>query len=270
MPIIGWFCPSCCRPVPFDHFEGTACGGVHPDYAAAMLTDIREHEEKREGREEGLIGVSYGIGCPRSKAIASTIDIYVNPLEWNSMMTGKAWHSVMERGCNNPELAEVEVKGEIEGFKLTGFIDRIRMTETGRVIEDWKHTNDYARKGIASLTEPKPEHMVQLSIYAELHKQQFNLPVDNAIVWYHFSSGTPPMIPLRSSVWPIEKCLDFHPFGGDWSVRELYQQMAASIAGKDWRELPLVGESQLFGTKNHCDYCDVRMVCWEDSRGAPF
>lgn len=262
MPITQWFCPSCCHPVGFDHFELTACGGVHPDYARAVLRDVQTTAAERRGR----VGVSNAMGCPRSRAIQEVEEVAINPLEYNAVLTGTGWHSMM--AGDHPD-SEVEVRGTINGIELTGHIDRVRRDESGiLLIEDWKHTNDYARKTITDLKEPKPEHVVQASIYAELYNQTFDEMPKGIVVWYHFTAGKPPMIPKRASVKPIEECLNVYPFECDWSIGELYQQLQVPV--EDWRDLPMVGESQKFGTKTMCDYCWVRMTCWEADKHAPF
>lgn len=261
MPITAWHCPDCCRPVGLDHFADTACGEiVHPDFAAAVLADDRDKADRR-----GRVGVSDGTGCARRKIIGDIEDIIVDPLAYNSVLTGTAWHTLMETHGDSVN-CEVEVSGTIAGIKLVGHIDRVRYGPP-LVLDDHKHTNDYSfgyqRKGEAT----KPEHEAQLSIYAELFRQTFDLTPAHGVIWYHATAGG--FLPRKVEFWPLERCLSLKPYGGEFSVMDLWLQVQGGLEG-DWRNLPLAGESQSFGAKSACDYCAVREVCWTAARGAPF
>lgn len=267
MPITSWRCPACLTPQPLDHFASTACGNsVHPDFASAVLADAAASAERA-----GRVGVSDGFGCPRRKVLSETHDGPVDPVAYNSMLTGTAWHSAMEGTSASPDLCEVEVGGVIAGITLVGHIDRVRFVGPAVVIDDWKHTNDYSfgylrgKGGVAG--ETKPEHEASVSLYAELYAQTFGRRPAYGMIWYHATAGG--FLPRRVALWTIERCLAFRPYGGDYTVGELYAQVAAGIAS-GWESLPLAGESQSFGAKDACSYCAVRETCWTQERGAPF
>lgn len=269
MPIVGWTCHRCGgRQVPLDHFATTACGeSIHPDYAAAVLADRSNQYVTKAVR------VSHGLGCVRKVGIEEYEDYYADPLDFNAPLTGTAWHSLMEE---HAEIAEVEVKGVIAGIKVNGKIDRLRWvppllgTERELVIEDWKHSNDFSmryKKGEAAI-----EHVVQGSIYGELWRQQTGGRIERGIIWHHGStSGKEALVPAAYTLLAIEDALKVKPHNGPLTVLELLQQ-ADALFHKDmkWQQLPLVGDSMMFGAKSMCSWCAVQPVCMEAHGGAPF
>lgn len=259
MPITAWNCGVCKRIVPLDHFDTTVCGNsLHPDFAAAILAD-RELQEDRSG-----VRVTSGLGCPRSYAIMEG-DVTVDPASMNSMLTGAAFHKLMERG--GPD-TEVLVTGTIAGIEISGKIDRVRRLSDDRLaIEDFKHSTCFARK---YATAPKPEHIVQCSIYSELYNQQFGVRPTVGVIWQHYTSN-PPFVPHQFDLWSLEKCLAHHPYDSTFSVLELYHQSAEHTVGKPWQEMELSGQSIKFGpSKTGCDYCSVYSICQTQKAGAPF
>src|SRR5512137_1486392 len=104
MPIAQWICAACGgRVVPLTHFTDSPCGEkVHPDYAAAILKDRADQYVK------GAVRVSHGLGCPRRAAIEEAVDFAVDPLEQNAMLTGTAWHAMVE-SAGPVQFVEVEV-----------------------------------------------------------------------------------------------------------------------------------------------------------------
>lgn len=259
MPISKWRCPNCLLPQPLDHFATSRCGDIiHPDYAAAVLADDGEKE-----RRAGVCGVTDGLGCPRRKIIGEREQLTVNPLDYNAMLTGTAWNEKMDAHSGSPDNCQVTVAGDIGGVPVVGHIDRVRYEPL--TIEDWKHTNDFSFK-YAKNGELRAEHVLQVSIYAELYRQMFDLTPTRAMIWHHATGG---LLPKIVELWPLEQCLTFKPYGGQYAYMDLLLQVSGGLAG-DWRNLPLAGESQTFGSKSACDYCSVRDVCWTQARGAPF
>lgn len=261
MPIVALRCPNCLLPQPLDHFAG-ACGDtIHCDYVTAVLAGDGER-----GRRVGRVGVSDGLGCPRKKLIMDVEDVTVNPLDFNAMLTGTAWHDKMEAHAVAPAQCEVEVEGTVIGIKVIGHIDRVRIIGSAIVLDDHKHTNDYSfgylRKG-----EIKPEHECQLSVYAELYAQTLEQRPAYGMIWTHATAGG--FFPRRVEFWPMERCLSFKPYGGDYCVADLLLHVQGGIEG-DWRNLPLAGQSMTFGSRDACSYCAVRDVCWEAETGASF
>lgn len=268
MPITALRCPNCLLPQPFDHFEGTACGDrIHPDYIAAVLAD-RVGKADRVGR----IGVSDALSCPRRKVLSETESLVVDVLAFNAPLTGTAWHSLLQTYSAEQAQCEVKVAGMIGGIGLTGHIDRVRIVGDKIILDDHKHTNDYSfgylrGKAGGPPGEMKPEHECQISLYAELYRQQNDVSPAYGVIWNHATAGG--FEPRRVNFWTLIRCLDFKPFGGDYTVMDLLIQVRDGIA-QGWKSLPLAGESMTFGTRDMCSYCAVRDVCFTEARGAPF
>jgi len=290
MPITQWLCPSCKQAVPLDHFATTSCGAVvHPDYAAAVLAD-RDLQSERGG-----VRVSMGLGCVRKAAIMTAEDVAVDPLGMLTPLKGTAWHSLMEVACFKQTLAvlpdelagavempqgvgaEIDVAGELAGIRVTGKIDRVRYIDGKLVGEDHKTGKDsravYIRGGrfgkrVIEAQGAPTEYKVQLSLYAELYRQQFGHAWDAAAIWWAFSDA---MWSEPVAIMSVEAALAHQPYDCGYSVEQLLHQanMVATGAVK-WSDLPLVGKSIQFGTKSGCDYCAVRDTCWTESDGAPF
>lgn len=257
MPIIGWWCAKCRSRVALDHYEG-ACASVHPDFAAAVLAD------SRRVRTEG-IHVTNILGCPRRGLIESQANLYVDPLGYNAMMGGTGWHRLMQQSSNRPELCEVDVEGVIQGIRVVGTIDRLHPPTA---ISDWKTTSDFAGKWLAKPKAEgggmKPDHLAQMSLYAELVEQTQGWRPTHGIAWYRMQKE---MLPFAEKLWDLPTVLDYKPVGGEYSVAELLGQLSN---GARWEDLPMVGETQKYGTKLACDYCSVRDLCWGQAKGAPF
>jgi hypothetical protein len=252
------------RTVPLDHFEKTDCGRkIHPDYANAVLRSRREHYA------QGVVEVSHALGCPRSYAIQNAEDYAVDPLSLNSMETGTAWHHWMQRASVDPEMTEVELDGEIDGVRIVGKCDRLRQDQTPTAIEDWKHSNDFRAKYLKSEGVPLT-YQVQLSLYAELCEQNFGWRPEIGRIWFHTTGGDG-LMPKEVTLFSVEEALVIRPTNGTLTVRELLHQADDHFAkGRPWQKLTLAGESMMFGQKNMCSYCQVRDLCWTQSRGAPF
>lgn len=265
MPITTWKCGVCHQPsVPLDHYAVSNCGlAVHPDYVAAVL---RTQEDNHPG---GCVRVSSASGCPRSAAIMAVEPIAADPLAFNAMLTGTAWHALMAVD-SDPAFTEVEVEGTIDGIRMRGHIDRVLRHGDTLVIADWKHSNDFARKYLKDAA--KPEHICQTSLYAELYHQQHGEQPrpTRGVNWYHFTSS-PAFTPLWYDLWSLETVLSHHPYGCNFSVREIMHQSADFAAGKvKWEDLPLVGQGFQFSGKTACDYCGVFDACQTQATGAPF
>lgn len=256
MPIIGWYCAKCRANVALDHFE-TACNAVHPDFAAAVLADDKK---RRVG-----IHVTDVLGCPRKSAITTAADVFVDPLGYNSILGGTAWHKLMETASAKPELCEVEVWGAVMGVQLVGTIDRLHPPTA---ISDWKTTSEWAEKWLnkpkAEGGGMKAEHLAQMSLYAELVEQTQGWRPVHGVAWYRTHKT---MLPFAEKLWDLPTVLAFRPLDGDYSVAELIEMVGDGVR---WHELPLVGESMKYGTKTACDYCSVRETCWQQAKGAPF
>ncbi len=256
MPIIGFYCQVHRANVPLDHFN--TCDAVHADFAAAIVADSKKLH--REG-----VYVTNVLGCPRKAAIESFVDVYVDPLGYNSRLGGAAWHKLMEQSSDHPELCEVPVGGRVEGVELVGRIDRLHPPTA---ISDWKVTSEWAEKWLnKSKAEGggiKDEHLAQMSLYGELVEQSFGWRPTHGIVWYRTHKA---VLHFAEELWDLPTVLAFHPLGGDYSVAELLEMSASKIW---WEDLPLAGESMKYGQKMACDYCSVRDVCYTQARGAPF
>lgn len=299
MPIVGWACPHCHKSVPLDHYTNSPCGLlIHPDYAQAILDDRAEPHHT-----EGMVTVTAGLGCPRSRALEnSDEDLIVNPLDYNALLAGQAWDRFITGE------GKLILRGEIAGIQMAGEIDSVRYMPcqscpksindgnlhevivcsvcegrgyTDLFIEDWKHSNNnqqrFMKKEMAEGKAVKFEYRIQTSIYAELYAQMHDgeRPT-RGMVWNHYSGAesgyNSVLIPLLYDFVPLDEALGYKPYGGDYTVLELYKQVAQLYGEKPitWKGLPLAGVSMAFGTKDYCSYCQVRAACMEQATGAPF
>jgi hypothetical protein len=272
MPIVGFYCPKCRANVALDHFAATSCGLViHPDYAAAALNSDADYYGA------GLVTVTGGIGCVRARAIEKDKPVFVNPLDYNALILGSAWDAAMQAQAPDGS-AKVRVAGMIEGVRVEGEIDRVRWVGSDLFIEDHKHGNNFQYKYIAEEASPRVEHVVQTSVYAELYEQTFGERPTHGAIWYNFSGANsdrnkPPLLAKVYKLMDLATCLAHRPYGGDYTVSQLYHQAAAYYqceVAVDAFDLPLAGESMAFGSKSYCDYCQVRETCLTATKGAPF
>lgn len=277
MPIVGFNCPICKMVVAVDHYAVSDCGLKLPaDYATAVL---RANDERYVS---GEVTVTMGLGCPRSRAIEADLPVKVNPLQYNALLIGRAWDSLLEKYA--PEnTAKVQVDGTIEGIHIYGEIDRMVELDGKLYIADHKHSNNFAQK-FAREGGVKTEYRIQTSIYAELYAQKFGKRPHKGLVFNHYSGAptisddiTRYMLPFVYDFMPLAECLDHKPYGGDWTVLQLYQQANVYCQWKkggavrmEALELPLAGETMSFGSKSFCDYCQVQNTCFEHAKGAPF
>lgn len=253
--------------MPLNHFD--QCSSVHPDFAAAVLADSKRR------RVEG-IHVTSVLGCPRRGAIETVANVHVNPLEYNAILGGSAWHQLMEKSSNYPDLCEVDVAGVVNGVKLVGTIDRLHPPTA---ISDWKTTSDWSEKWLSKPKDEgggmKSDHLAQMSLYGELVCQSQGWRPTHGIAWYRMQKG---ILPFAEQLWDLQTVLDYKPVSGDFTVAELLDQLhrysewqqGRGALRYEWAEMPLVGETQKYGNKTACDYCAVRETCWQQSRGAPF
>lgn len=275
MPIIGWKCIHCNREVPLDHFQTSDCGlKLHPDYANAVLHSNDDYY----GRN--TLTVTDGLSCPRSRALEYDTDVVVNPLDYNPLLTGSAWDTMMEKYAAQ-DSAKIHLKGEIAGLVVEGEVDRIRRVSKRLIIEDHKHANQYQlrwlKKDIEEGKPVKQEYRIQIRLYAELYRQQFGETPTEGILWTHFSgphsSYSPVLFPIafQFADLTLEQCLEHRPYGGGLTVLEILQMADAYHQGKlKPAELPLTGQLMNFGTKSMCDYCQVRDACLTLHQGAAF
>lgn len=268
MPIVGWYCVHCKKETELDHFEVSPCGlKLHPDYASAVLHNNDEYY----GHE--LTTVTDGLGCPRSRAIEKDNDVYVNPIDYNPLLIGKAWDTAIGKGTH-----KVLVAGNIAGIHVAGEIDRVRRSGFDLLIEDWKHSNNnqqrFLKKELAEGTAVKTEYKIQTSLYAELYHQTFGERPTKGMIWNHYSgaqsSYNDVLIPLIYDVLSLDYCLNYQPYGGDYTVLNLLQQSDSYHSGLGAMDLPLVGETMKFGSNTMCAYCQVRDACLTAAKGAPF
>lgn len=300
MPIIGWQCPVCNHPAPLDHYATTKCGlEIHPDYAQAIIDDRATPHHTVD-----MVTVTMGVGCPRSRALENSDEpLLVNPLDYNALLIGQAWDEFVLRRD------KLVLKGEIAGIPVAGEVDSIRRLGNDLLIEDFKHSNNnqqrFLKKEVEEGRAIKVEYKVQTSIYAELYYQMEQArfaaaqkkygtksntvfteeqlaemrPAERpnkGMVWNHYSGAQSSynrvLWPLIYDTIPLDEALAVKPYGGEFTVLELYRQ-AAGLYGDTpvkWSDLPLAGKSMMFGKQSMCDYCQVRAKCFEEAQGAPF
>lgn len=275
MPITNWWCPICNSKVALDHYVTTACGlKIHPDYAQAILNDRAEPHHT-----EGMVTVTAGLSCPRSRALeVSDENLTVNPLDYNALLIGQAWDKFI---TGNKMVLQGELtlpNGQV--LQIAGEIDNVRRWSDELLVEDWKHSNNnqqrFIKKEIAEGVAVKMEYRIQTSIYAELYRQQHGEQPTKGLVWNHYSGAqsgyNDPLIPLMYDFIPLETALNYYPYGGDYTVAELYAQAAQlhNTTPIKWSNLPLAGETMMFGKQSMCSYCQVRDACFTQAKNAPF
>lgn len=274
MPLTGLVCRSCGGArVPFTHFETTTCGltTLDPRYARASV----DHELGRYSYGSKSVSVTQIINCPRQGAIQSTEDWWLDPLAMNAAYTGVAWGNFLDSGKIIGDWRQVCVKGIIQDVTITGQIDLWRPSQ--QLIVDDKNQNDFSRADIEK-NGAKPEHVAQISLYAELMRQSLGKIRDDwdgfvpdvepkqGRIDYHWSTKDGmKMIPVE--FWTLERILEFKPHDGAFTVRENLVN-----SQKPWREQPLTGESIIFSKsgKTLCDGCQVREICHAQAHGATF
>lgn len=285
MTIAGWACPHCTnKRAPLDHYATTDCGLlIHPAYAAAILYD-----DATDPHGEAM-SVTDGLGCPRLRAIENqSAELFVNPLDYNAMLLGHAWdamvgnadlnvHYGLQGWINTPNgswfASKLKLRGTIAGMEITGELDNVRRLSDKLILSDWKHSNNFRSKWIKQEGGPSMEYKIQTSIYAELYRQMYEeMPTDGEVV-YHFSgAGKDVLLPYQYPILAIEECLAYKPYNGQRTVLEIYQ-LAQQVYGPDarlWTDVPTVGMEMSFGTKQFCEYCQAKDMCFSAARGAAF
>lgn len=263
MGISAWDCPVCHKDTPLDHYETSLCGEtISEDYAAAVLDSERSHY--RHGKRE--IGTTDLLGCPRKAAIVADVDYAVDPTSLNAPLTGTAWHERLAKSGAN---REIPVEGVIDGRRVVTSIDKVRKAGTGLVIEDDKHQNDYGARKLKD--GPKPEHVVQLVIGAELYWQTHGKRIDRGIIRAHFTSKPGNVAQHVNPLPALEEVLGMKPLGGTGTVRDHLMTLGRWQDGAlAWQDMALYGEFMSYGDKSACDYCPVRRPCKEAAYGADF
>ena len=265
MPIVAWKCPGCNgATVPLDHYATSPCGltHVHPSFAAAVL----HHDRAHYTRGTGVVEVSNGLGCPRQAGIEKG-EIAVNPLEYNAMMGGTAWHEVMEQHVPADYQIEYVVKGALGMVPIQGKIDYLSRKHS--LIGDWKTKTCFKAASIAK-DGAEPDNVAQLSLYAALVEQQDGWRPKHGTIWYRFAAAG--LKPVHVTLMSPEAVLAYKPTKNDkYTVMDLLRATDAMYQGVvKWEDLPLVGESMFFGAKTKCEYCTSRDTCWTQAKGAPF
>ena len=262
MPITGWLCPSCNATVPLDHFEtNEVCGGVvAPAFAAHVLASDRE----RHGGEP-TVHTTDVLGCPRKTAIAWQENVAVDPLKSTATFRGTGGHAILAANAPKACLPELPLQGLIDGVRMVGTAD---VVWPGRgLIEDYKFPNDFgaskrAKEGVGL------EHVLQVSLYAEMVRQDRGVEITKGRIWYMFGSKH---VPCDFEIIPLEGILPTTVCSSDWTVSKLLHDTSDLLAKPGaWKDAPLYGETMYFGANTACDYCPFKPMCWSQAKGAAF
>lgn len=307
MAIASWWCGKCQLVVPLDHFETcTYChpdfaAAILADRESqADRTGVRVSMSSACPRKAAIERACDIAVDPLSYLAA------MRGTAWHSVMEAGAGQEDRVKSLTPNYIgAEIAVAGTIANIPITGKIDRVLLRDgpcyrcgrtkvdpemegpcgecegTGSRIhligQDHKTGKDARAvfikggkaygKQVAGQGAPV-EYKVQLSLYAELYRQQFGRAWDSAEIWWTFSAEH---WCESVGIMSVGECLAHRPYDCDYTVEQLLIQAQAAAGGVTvWQELPLVGKSIKFGRQSGCDYCSVRGACWEQNQGAPF
>src|SRR6185369_11124196 len=275
MPITAWNCPGCHgTDLPLDHFATSRCGitHVHPSFAASVLRHDRAHSRGKSR----AVGLTQGLNCPRALGITTFENGSVDPLEYNMMTGGTAWHAEMESGAmwgmnQHPHMmgdrrVAVWVRGIIDEVAVNSRVDDLSRPLLN--IGDWKTKDDSA---IKYLGEPDPDVVCQISLEAELVRQTEGWMPTTGTAWYKMHAKGHRAVQIER-LWTVEECLEHQPANGAiYTVRDLLHA-ASEIRGGEvsWADVHLYGETMSYGGHDKCAYCAVSGICKTKERGAAF
>lgn len=267
MRVTQWLCPLC-GPSPLDHFSEDAkvpcprpC--LPPDDAANMLRDCKEDTT----HVFGAITATRLLGCARRVAIEDTLPVALDPARYMAAHDGTEKHKALASQPQNGTQRELTVRGQLWGLPVQATIDRI----SDRGIIEYKTTKGWAKSPSAKVW---PEQQIQVSIQTELARQQLG-QASRVRIWYKFWStggwAYADVEPLS-----LDEVAAFKPHGGDYTVREIGEQLSAfyhdyesakaanvqTVPPEPFiRRLPLAGRKMRFGKKSGCETCLVQREC---------
>lgn len=293
MPAIGYFCPVERKNVPFDHFD--YCKAIDPTNPnatsgnrAAFSPWMAWYESQKiigDTRHASLdLTATRMLGCTRRTFIEVSYDYHVDPRNRESMTRGSALHAAAARN-RNPDVWITEatdplrctLQGKLFGKDVSAVLD-CRRRDWTEIVDD-KYPNDFSvmfrdKQG----GRAKAEHRAQLNIIRLLAGQQdwaiaegYNPDKVLLTLWDYAKGKASGAKALHAPHMSEEELGDFHPWGGEYSVREIVEWhawMLAQRAAEVPREeiaaaLPLIGESM---PAFMCTGCEVGHICADLAR----
>ena len=259
MSLVNWLC-SLHQTVSLDHWSSGECS----IYSGRVINTILAKEQGDSNHQGYTLTPTTVLACPRQILIERFLPYAASPDSLITMSVGTWAHTALNR-------LAVPVKGTLFGHDFVGEIDAV----DGGILEEDKFTGA-SSMGWRVKHGPSTDHIAQVSMYAILHEQAYNI-IDECAINYYCVGGTKgkPSY-MRFTIKPMteKELLRYKPFGGDQSIEEnLGQLVRAFKAIKGGAEpvdiirtLPLAGAT-MFRGKKCTDYCTVNKVCLNDIEG---
>lgn len=135
---------------------GAPRAGVHCDFPYEMLKGMMDDS----GRERAHVSATMlGGVCPRQTWLQANRDWHANPDRTYAALRGTLGHLVMERNPEPGSVAEQRFEAEVEGYLVTGQIDKIHLGR--RTITDFKTKAEDKKPP----QRPQDDHVLQLNVY---------------------------------------------------------------------------------------------------------
>lgn len=255
MPLAGLLCPQHGELLDSDdaicaHFGLDDC--LHVPRAQALY--VYHANDKRPVGVDKWSTTEVIDHSIRRQMLQKCIDYYVDPVKHMSMMTGQAVHKLFE-GFDNWSRDGADFKrfyGTLGGFNISGETD----VRGRRTLGDYKWTGS-----LRWLNEAKFPHILQLSIYASLLRQN-GQDYDKGVIYY--GGFGQQLKAFRVNLLTDSAILDANVNEKGESVRQNIEAVKAwdgtkdniyGVCGCDWMH---------FGKeKASVKYCDVVEECRE-------
>ena len=254
MPLVGLRCGKCLEDVGVEHFGPDRC--LHCPEALAK-TVLKGGEHRPLGWSVTMIQ-----GSVREHILKAERNYRVDPVKHMSMELGTAMHGVL--GWHDYPLNKGRAPryyGKILGLAVSGEPDLVSIQED--IIGDYKFTGGLFRMKTSDI-----KHRVQVSLYAELARQQDGLDIKQGVLYY--GGFGQKMLVFKFDIIPLSECLD-------WKVDkkrtlrdniELIKAYEAEEIGLC--DIPCGCKDIFFGPVCKADrYCDVAEECRKVD-GVPF
>ena len=246
MPLVGLKCGKCLQDVDVDHFAPDRCLYCPEALAKAVL-------QSSANRPLGW-SVTMIQGSIREHILKQERNYRVDPVKHMSMELGTAMHGVLGRYDYPDNQGRAQrYYGSILGLAVSGEPDLVSFHEN--IIADYKFTGGLFRIKTSDL-----KHRIQVSLYAELARQQDGLEVKHGVLYY--GGFGQKMLTFKFDIIPLEECLD-------WKVdrvRTLRDNIELikkyELGNMGMADIPCGCQDTYFGPVCKADrYCDVSSEC---------
>jgi len=199
-------------------------------------------------------------GSIREHILKQEKNYRVDPVKHMSMELGTAMHGVLGRyDYPKHEGRAVRYYGSILGLAVSGEPDLVSNDET--IIADYKFTGGLFRIKTSDL-----KHRIQVSLYAELARQQDGLNIEHGVLYY--GGFGQKMLTFKFDIIPLNDCLDWkvdrvRTLRDNIELIKKYEDRATGEAIKvGISDIPCGCQDTYFGPVCKADrYCDVSSEC---------